>query len=321
MYPCPNPSLCGVRQHRRIENCRLSTQSQYTVPQSLPQSTPPPSLISKEGTEEVDVFEGRWANGNLFSKQVIESYPSPSPDISNVTLTTTTRFNPDGVIEQVLEVVEYEQNGEPKTEPRRKLEYHRPGVLVREVWSIRENDHVIPKPEGAPTEQRWHSNGQLSMQSWHNENDKLHRDNAPAEITWYESGQIESESWYQHGSLHREDNECAQTCWHENGQIESQLWLIRGEYSRTDGGPCELDFFEDGSPSYENYTDKEGQLHRVNGPAVTTWNRDGSILDRSWFLGGTLYSEKGFREAAQAYIAARESGFTDEMSKAWAGLG
>lgn len=81
------------------------------------------------------------------------------------------------------------------------------------------------------------------------------------------------------------------------------------------GGEISQEWYESGQLMQETWSLNYHWYHREDGPAIREWSKDGRLQRELWYL-----NDKLFRYQHEQYLAAKGSGFTDEMSQAWAGL-
>ncbi len=111
---------------------------------------------------------------------------------------------------------------------------------------------------------------------WHNAKGQLHRVDGPARE--FASG---TKMWYLNGECHRENGPAVE---YADG---TKYWYIEGkeltEEEFNNRSTCTID--SDGTKRWKN---KQGQLHRIDGPAVEWF--DG---DKYWYLNDKLHREDG----------------------------
>tara|TARA_B100000745_G_scaffold192726_1_gene126777 strand:+ start:36729 stop:37070 length:342 start_codon:yes stop_codon:yes gene_type:complete len=83
----------------------------------------------------------------------------------------------------------------------------------------------------------------ITIQSFYDDEGKLHRDGGPAQVSRRADGSLISLAWYRHGVLHR-----------EGGAAKRTYYL---------DGSCIVQWFRDGKP------------HRDDGPAWVQYNSEG----------------------------------------------
>lgn len=152
--------------------------------------------------------------------------------------------------------------------------------------SEREQEEFLA--QGGGIETTYFDSGAINSEFWYGANGGPSREGGPSSRLWYESGQIRYEGWNQNWRFHREDGPSLQE-WNEDGQITRESWSVNGEQ------------------------------HREDGPAVTVWNDSGEIESQLWYLNDTEYTFTEFKQQLVA-VEAQRAGFTEEMSRAWAGI-
>src|SRR5660397_121267 len=84
------------------------------------------------------------------------------------------------------------------------------------------------------------------------------------------------------------------TSYRKDGTLESK------SYER-DGVRVERAFDSTGTKvQKEAWSNADGALHRIDGPAVTVRGRDGNIVEQQWALGGEVMQQQAFDEALRA---------------------
>lgn len=199
MYPCPQPQVCGVRQHRNPGSClgvpRVTDNRGARVASSLP--LPPSSFLNKEKRE--DEMQER--------REFIESG-------GKIEITWHSDTNQ-------IKTERWLVGGRPHREggPASTL-YYTDGVVAREMWF---HDGVLHR-EDEPADARYFPSGDRHVQIWV-VGDKLHRDGGPAVVERDPTTQIVHTAWYSEGVLHREDGP-AEQFW--QNEIVEKRWYIQG---------------------------------------------------------------------------------------------
>lgn len=201
-----------------------------------------------------------------------------------------------------------------------------------------------------PSVELFWNQGTIRLQEWRNPDGWLHRENGPAMIEYNQSGNVVREEYRVDGEFqrliyhrilfekeqeyhlgqdidlgtledmntysllkycHRDESEgpayTRSVKRYVSGETRLSVekkWMIRGKLHRDNGPASNTDGIEEW---YQN-----GVRHREDGPALTY---PGGSADRYYIHGQQLSKEE-----YEQYIEARDSGFTDEMSRAWAGL-
>lgn len=109
----------------------------------------------------------------------------------------------------------------------------------------------------------------VMLQEWRNEDGWLHREDGPAQINYDRDGRVTREEW-------RVDGEFQKLCLHEyklNGDV-NEIWL-------------NIDV-----PSF-NYWSCRSHMHREDGPADITTDKEGRIKKQDWFLDGKRHRDDG----------------------------
>lgn len=218
-------------------------------------------------------------------------------------------------------------------------QYHRVGSPAKilnntdgskqiEEWYIDGKKHR----EDGPALSKW--NGDVvTTEEWYL-NGKLHRADGPAITKRNADGSIISEEWYVNGERHRvgapakivhatphkaqidiwylDDKHYRSTTYDVNtGKPSQDEWLMpsqddewgKGIYNRHRvDGPAIVSYNEDGSISTEEYW-QDNQKHRDGAPAQIYYNTSGEVRVEAWYQHGELH-----REGAPAQSSYQDSG-------------
>lgn len=125
-------------------------------------------------------------------------------------------------------------------------------------------------------------NGSIKKIEYYNENGVLHRENLPAYTLYQElygcedwcPYYIKTKKWYADGHITKEEHynveETITRKYEYNGDI-----VFRTTY-----------YYDNGNIKKIAYINTDRQYHREDGPAVTIYNEDGSILAKQYYYNG-----------------------------------
>ena len=152
-----------------------------------------------------------------------------------------------------------------------------------------------------------------ARKSWYRHG-KEHRENAPATI-WYKTAKFEvkiQEVWMWHGYMHRTgglpafieygDNEVAKfEAWYEDGKFIKQRtysrdhiierWYSNDVLHREDG-PAFITYDKDGTKKREKWY-KDDKIHREDGPAWIEYYENENKKEERWFKDDKMHKEDG----------------------------
>ena len=160
------------------------------------------------------------------------------------------------------------------------------GSVRCEQW---EQEGLMGRDDG-PAALHDRPDGSLESEHWYGEG-VVHRNGGPA-VRWYRrDGTVQSEHWYDSMDLHR-DHGPARIWYREDGSIEKQSWYTKGLHQRSallraDGSVEREEWY------LREWSIREGELHRVDGPAVVRYHPDGGIENEEWWLDGELQRREG----------------------------
>jgi hypothetical protein len=152
-------------------------------------------------------------------------------------------------------------------------------------------------PNGVEIRTRYKSPSQELISVGYYKGDLLHRDGDEPAYTYYIEGKLESESYYKEGVEHRDGDKPAYIAYMGgDGEVTRMTYYKNGVRTRVGDKPYDTGFYRDGDKRFENYGSGKGRdgrnLHREGDkPAITYWNKDGSLKSERWYLGGWMARE------------------------------
>lgn len=138
---------------------------------------------------------------------------------------------------------------------------------------------------------------QINREVWLDERGYLHRKDAPATIGYYRSGKIRYKKWYSHGKRHRTDGP-AVIRYYTDGTVEEESWFIDDILY-----PYNKEYHKNGVLKKIVYHNKNGDIHKEDGPARLDYDDKGNLLLECWYRNSNFY-----RIGGPAYTRFYENG-------------
>lgn len=197
--------------------------------------------------------DGKFANGPKKAPSVAPTVPP----VSSVTDTVTATI----------------------PEPVETVHRAKDGRVTSQAWTLGGKLH---RTDG-PALVEYDSSGEVVREQWL-QHGKRHREDGPAVTEYRADGTKESDWYYQNGKEHREDGP-SYVYYHANGTMpQSHRWAKNGIVGDTTK-PSGIKYSETGGITEECWYDNN-KLHRQDFPAVTFYNRDGSVKEEHYWEHG-----------------------------------
>ena len=174
------------------------------------------------------------------------------------------------------------------------VDYYPNGLKKKENWAF----DLDRRGADLPHIQTYFLNGNIERQIWRSAASHWHREGGPAVVYYYANGTVKRELWYQYSKVYREDGP-AEVHYSRDGQVINELsWFSNGKEvqapsnAMTSPFPTSIVFKDNGTPAKQTW-EKNGELHRIIGPAVIVSHDDGTIGEEYYMIEGQLHRETG----------------------------
>lgn len=119
----------------------------------------------------------------------------------------------------------------------------------------------------------------IESMAWH-KNGVLHRIGKPALVCYDFKETLSNITYYHEGVLHREDGP-ALIYYDFNGMIEEQQWVLHGLSQSINHKPAKIKYHN--GIAYQVSYHNKSLVHRVNYPAILTFDRKGVLILAQWY--------------------------------------